>query len=172
MTPTNTNALLDKARDLCSPPTDYRLAKVLGISNSTISRCRQRGGTLDNEAAARLAAFLEQDFKTVVSLIELDRAKSPKSREFWEKLAPRMVPSLVIGLLAAAPGESGGMSPASHYETPRAVMAMDSLYIMRSTVAALKRWVGRCRKALLDALHAQHPRQLTSLARASAFGVL
>lgn len=92
----NTVALLDKARNLCVPQTDYRLAKTLGIDSTTIARCRHRGGTLDNKAAHALAAFLNRDFEEVLALIELDRAKTPKQKSYWEKVAPRVIPAIFI----------------------------------------------------------------------------
>jgi hypothetical protein len=98
---TNTQALLERARKLCEPPTDYRLAKTVGLSHTTISNCRLHGGTLDNAGTFRLAKFLGQNFQDVLALIELDRAKTEKQRAFWESVAPRILPSLVIGLLAA-----------------------------------------------------------------------
>lgn len=98
----NTQALLDKARELCSPPTWYRLAKASGISQPQISRAVATGKTLDNKSVWKLAKFIGQDFEQVLSLVELDRAKKEKDREFWERIAPRVLPSLVVGLLAAA----------------------------------------------------------------------
>lgn len=133
---TNTNALLDKARDLCDPATDYRLAKELGIDPSTIARCRRRNGTLDNKGVHALARFLEQPFEEVLALIELDREKEPKRRAYWEKVAPRLVPSLVIGLLAAA---SSGVSPASNSAGFQAGGIEPLIYILRSLVARLVR---------------------------------
>lgn len=108
---TNTNALLDKARELCKPATDYRLAKTLDISDSTVARCRKRGGTLDNEATLKLATFLQQDFKQILALVELDRARTEKTKRFWERIAPRVLPSLVIGAVAAG---GLGVSRESH----------------------------------------------------------
>lgn len=98
----NTQALLDKARELCTPPTWYRLAKSTGISHQQISRAIASGKTLDNKSVWKLAKFIGQDFEEVLSLVELDRAKKEKDREFWERIAPRVLPSLVVGLLAAA----------------------------------------------------------------------
>ena len=97
----NTIALLDKAKDLCEPATDYRLSKRLGISHATVSRCRNRGGTLDNRAVRELALFLGQPFEDVLALIELDRAKTPKARAYWERVAPRLGAPLVVALVAA-----------------------------------------------------------------------
>jgi hypothetical protein len=84
--------LIDKARSLCMPPTDYQLAKRLGINHATISRCRNRGGTLDNEASIRLANLLEQDPLDVIAVMEAERAKTPQKRAFWESRLPRVLP--------------------------------------------------------------------------------
>lgn len=138
---THTQELLDKARSLCSPPTDYELAKRLGISKQTISRCRRHAGTLDNEGMVRLARFLEQDIETIMPLIELDRVKDDKSRAFWEKLAPRLVPSLVIGLLAAAaPGRSEAVSPVS-------IRDATSSYVVEQLIHYAKYVLGWVRRA-------------------------
>lgn len=141
---THTQQLLDKARDLCLPPTDYRLAQILDIDPSTIYRCRNRGGTLDNKAVHALAHFLQQDFESVLALIELDREKKPDRRAYWEKVAPRVVPSLVIGILATAGFGFPRMSAASHYDTQRAGIVFDGVYIMRS----VRRWLRRLAESL------------------------
>lgn len=161
---TNTNALLDKARELCSPPTDYQLAKRLEISTATLARCRRRNGTLDNQATLKLAQFLQQDFKSVLALVELDRAKTDKQRNFWERVAPRLVPSFVVGALAAG---LIGLSPESHSQNISVNQSLNPLYIMRTLKAWIQEVVGRCRMALLHLVHAQHPCQISSLARAS-----
>lgn len=139
---TNTIALLDKARELCSPPTDYRLAKTLEISPTTISRCRKHGGTLDNEATLKLAKFLQQDFTSILALVELDRAKTEKTKQFWDRLAPRLVPSLVIGLLATATPE---VSRASQLLSHHNSNDFNDLYIMRSSVWRSRRYGRRSR---------------------------
>lgn len=123
----NSITLIDKARSLCTPPTDYELAKRLGIKSSTISRCRRRGGTFDNEAALRLAQFLGQPPLDVIAIMEAERATTPEKRRFWENQLPRCLPLVAIvgavsGLLTTIP--------------------VNSLYIMRSRLrrAATSRW--------------------------------
>src|SRR5579871_1792453 len=99
----NTTRLLDRAVKLCSPATDYQLAKRLGIANTTIARCRKRGGTLDNMAAWKLAKMLEMEPAQVIAYIEADRAKDDNKRAFWTAQLPRALPSIAIasaGLLA------------------------------------------------------------------------
>lgn len=88
----NSIALIDKARSLCSPPTDYQLAKTLGIKQQTISRCRTKGGTLDNEASYKLADLLGQSRADVVAIMEAERARTPEKRAFWEAQLPRSLP--------------------------------------------------------------------------------
>lgn len=114
-------SLIDKARSLCDPPTDYQLAKRLGISHATISRCRHRGGTLDNEAATRLAELLGQEPYDVIAVMELERAKDPKKRAFWESKLPRILP--VVATLGIITGVT--------HITERVVSSVDGLYIMR-----------------------------------------
>lgn len=137
----NTNALLDKARDLCVPPTDYRLSKMLGISSSTIARCRRRNGTLDNQGVYVLAKFLQQDFEHVLALVEIDRAKNEDQRAFWENIAPRLVSSLVIGVFAAT---SYGVSTSAHsapaYDVPRVLPAIHYAKLLLRLASAVRRF--------------------------------
>lgn len=111
-TMSNTIELLDRARKLCSPATDYQLAKRLDISHATISRCRHRHGTLDNKAAWKLAEMLEMEPAEVIALMEADRAKRPEDRQFWERARAGVAASLaaIIGLFvllgSPAPAEA------------------------------------------------------------------
>jgi len=102
----NTITLLDKAKGLCSPQTDYELAKRLGISPQRISNCRRGKATLDNEAAFKLAKLLRLPATDVVAYFEEDRAKDPHKKEFWRQQLPRVLPSIAIGtaLLLAVGG--------------------------------------------------------------------
>jgi hypothetical protein len=93
--------LIDKARSLCSPPTYYRLAKQLKIGHQTLSRVRNRGGTLDNEAATRLAELLGQAPMDVIAIMEAERAKTPEKKAFWENRLPRVMPLVAyLGIIS------------------------------------------------------------------------
>lgn len=121
--------LIDKARTMCAPATDYQLAKRLGIKQQTISRCRMKGGTLDNEAATRLAELLGQEPYDVIAIMEVERAKDPKKRAFWESKLPRLVPVVaILGITAGVTNFTDGV-----------VRQLDELYIMRSRI---RRWLG------------------------------
>lgn len=123
--------MLDKAREMCSPASWYELAKRLHVKNSTLTRCRLHGGTLDNEAAYRLAQLLGQDPLDVIRVMEYERARDPDKRAFWEKQLPRLVP--VVAILGIITGVNhitdGGPQLASY--------SANNLYIMRSAMRRL-----------------------------------
>jgi len=93
---TNVVKLLDRARKMCSPRTDYQVAKRLGIEPTTIYRCRHRGGTLDNMACWKLAKMLGLPITDVIAYMEEDRARDEKKKAFWRAQLPRILPPISI----------------------------------------------------------------------------
>jgi len=116
----NTERLLDRARDLCIPPTDYALAKRLGVHQQVISRVRCKGGGVDNYTAFRLAQLLSMEPATVVAYIEEDRAPAHR-REFWRHQLPRLLSAAALALTITAGTPSTRAQP----------VGCDGLYIMR-----------------------------------------
>jgi hypothetical protein len=112
---TNTKALLERARALCEPPSWYQLSKRTGIAPATLTRCMKHQGTLDNEAAWKLAQLLSMQPADVVAYMEEDRAKSAKAKAWWRAKLPRLLSaagfalSLIPahGLSVSAAGSSG-----------------------------------------------------------------
>jgi DNA-binding CsgD family transcriptional regulator len=104
------------------PASDYRLAKIIGISASAVSNYRRRGGGFDNATCWRVADILGIDPREVIAAVERDRAKDDSMRKVWEgrlavlggKAAALAVCSIL--LQAAMPGEaraatlSGGLN--------------------------------------------------------------
>ena len=110
--------LLDRALRMCAPATDYQLAKRLGIKATTIYRCRNRGGTLDNMAAWKLAEMLQMEPAEVIAYMEADRAKTDQQRSFWSAQLPRALPLIAIasvGLLTLGGSLIGGSTEATHH---------------------------------------------------------
>jgi len=131
----NVDALLERARKMCDPPTWYQLAKVTGIKHQTLSRCMVQKKTLGDINAVKLGQFLGIDAATVMAYMAEDRAQDEATRKFWGTQLPRLVPSFAIALVAysATTGVSlndGRMEKRSEAQTS----LFDSLYIMRSWV--------------------------------------
>lgn len=119
----NVERLLDRARELCNPPTDYELARRMGIAKQTISRVRTQGGNVDNYAAFRLAGILGMDPATVISYIEEDRATLHR-KEFWRSQLPRLLATvgfaaIINALPSRAPSDQVSISPGIHYANRR-----------------------------------------------------
>ncbi len=66
---------------------DYLAAKRLGITQSTISHWRNRGGTMDEELAVKIADYCGLDRGEVVAWVMAARTKCPAAREALERLA-------------------------------------------------------------------------------------
>lgn len=128
---TNTQALLDRAREMCTPPTFYRLAQVLEVHQQTISRVMRHGGGIDNEAAFRLAKMLGMNPATIIAYIEEDRAPLAR-KEFWRSQLPRLLAAtgLAATLATSSPRDSeaaAAVKPVSY-----------TIYIMRTLVRWLR----------------------------------
>lgn len=152
---TNTQRLLDRARVLCNPPTDYQIAKLLGVDPQNVHNWIKRGSAMDLTTAYTLADLLREDRSIVAGLVELDKKNlSPEKRRRLEQLLPRNVASACfavgLALLAAlmcpqtARASSAGV-------TNQAPASADPLYIMRTRrmgracrflVAVLAGWLG------------------------------
>jgi transcriptional regulator with XRE-family HTH domain len=106
----NTTDLLDKAKKLCTPQTDYRLAKTLKVSVARMSNWRRGKAHPDALACMALARHLGMEFADVLAYVEEDRARAPEAKLQWAAVLPRLLPSIAIGsfLLAGAQDLIGG----------------------------------------------------------------
>lgn len=76
--------LLDRARTQANLPSDYALAKVLGIDRSIVSGWRKGKKHPSNEDAVKLATLAGLEEMRVIAEIELRTANTPKKKEFWQ----------------------------------------------------------------------------------------
>ena len=76
--------LLDRAKTHASLPSDYALAKVLGIDRSIVSGWRKGKKHPSNEDAVKLATLAGLEEMRVIAEIELRTANTPKKKEFWQ----------------------------------------------------------------------------------------
>lgn len=76
--------LIEKAKTRANIPSDYALAKALGIERQIISQWRKGNRHPSNEEAVQLATLAGLPEMQVIALIELQTANSEKKRKFWE----------------------------------------------------------------------------------------
>ncbi len=87
-------------------PSDYALAKALGVAKQTISRYRTVGGQFDDEVALRVADMLGIDAGIVLIDMHAERSKSADVRSVWERVSAGF-PALLLQANSA-----GGVSAA------------------------------------------------------------
>jgi len=76
--------LLDRAKERSNLPSDYALAKVLGVQTGIVANWRKEKRHPSNEEAVKLATLAGLDEMAVIAEIELRTANTPKKKEFWQ----------------------------------------------------------------------------------------
>ncbi|WP_432459417.1 helix-turn-helix domain-containing protein [Agarivorans sp. QJM3NY_25] len=77
--------LLDGLKARRDIPSDYKLAKYLGITQQAVSKLRN-GASMSEEMAFRIADDLEMDAELVVLSILLEKAKNERTKSILKKL--------------------------------------------------------------------------------------
>ena len=87
---TTTDAILEKFKAALQIKTDYRLAKVLGISNTSVTHWRNGRSRPDDSLVVRMARLMHSDPAPIVAELHAERAKDPESRELWLRIAGQL----------------------------------------------------------------------------------
>lgn len=86
------------------PTTDYRLAKILGITQTSIIKITKHGGSLSDETAIKLADELKISRAYVMACMALHRAHNPDIKEVWEEMAANALKNIAFVVLGFALG--------------------------------------------------------------------
>ena len=111
--------LLDRAKAGGTIDSDYRLAKVIGITHSAISNYRMGKSVPDARVLEQLCALSGDDLAVFAAQAQAERERTPEGRIVWLMVAKRLaggastaILSVVfaIGLIAgyALPARAGG----------------------------------------------------------------
>jgi len=90
--------LLDQWKTKTSTESDYKAAKTLGITQSTISGWRHGRSHAKPALAARMARDLGLDEMAVLAAIEADRAHDGDDRRTWQKHGRAAFIALTMGV--------------------------------------------------------------------------
>ncbi|HEY8085315.1 MAG TPA: DUF3693 domain-containing protein [Methylophilaceae bacterium] len=69
---------------------DYALAKILGISQPTISNYRVKLSPMDDKVCIRVAELLKIEPAAVLASVHIDRAKSEDEKKVWKSIYDRV----------------------------------------------------------------------------------
>jgi len=118
---------LDLARERAGLPSDYRLARALGISRQMVSKLRAGAVPVSEPIADELGRLCRVEGVVIYAQTQAARAKRTEVRAFWERVARgwgvgASACVLAGALLAALPAPAGASVGA----------LFDKVYILRS----------------------------------------
>lgn len=82
-----TTDLLDLAKSAAGIATDYRLAQVIGVDQTTVTAWRKHRSRPARPALCRLAELCGIDADTCLLFLQVDRAQDELEREQWLRIA-------------------------------------------------------------------------------------
>src|SRR3989338_7175903 len=92
--------LMDKAKTRANLPSDYALAKVLGIYRSIVSSWRKGKKHPSNTEAVQLATLAGLPEMNVIAEIEYQTATNEKKKEFWKSYLESRGIAATLGMCA------------------------------------------------------------------------
>lgn len=91
---------LDEAKEALNVPSDYALAKKLGIHSGRIAEYRQGKSLPDAYVWVRLGIILNRDPMAMQAEVELERETRPERRQFWTDFLSRAARVLLLPVMA------------------------------------------------------------------------
>jgi transcriptional regulator with XRE-family HTH domain len=82
-----TIGFLDALKALNGGASDYKIAKLLGVTHQTVSKWRIGKDFFGDSTAIRVANMLGIDPKYVVACAHAERAKEPEEKTIWQGIA-------------------------------------------------------------------------------------
>lgn len=82
--------LLDTAKAKAQIESDYRLAKVIGITHSVISSYRMKKSMPNDKILAQLCALSGDDVAVIAAQVQAERAQSTEGKSMWLMIAKRL----------------------------------------------------------------------------------
>jgi hypothetical protein len=152
--------LLERAKAKANIESDYRLAKVIGITHGAMTHYRQ-GRTLPNESVIeQLCALSGDDAGVIAAQIQAERSKTPQAKNMWLMVAARLRGAAQTAILSvcfaialiAFPASDARAVTVDAYKTG----SVNLLYIVSITIITvgdflmvrLRRWSGVFRLGL------------------------
>jgi hypothetical protein len=152
--------LLDRAKAGGSIESDYRLAKVIGITHAAVSSYRMKKTMPDARVLEQLCALSGDDVAVVMAQIQAERERTPEGKNMWLMVAKRLAGGATTAILSvcfaialiAAPASDARATTLNAYKTGE----FSLLYIVSSTflsvhvfaLVRLRRFTGLLRLCL------------------------
>lgn len=150
-----TAELLDLARARADIPSDYRLAKILGVTSQTVSQWRSGRQYPDLLKVFQLAELAQLQTVSVAAELELDRAERaarPEQANAWRQVLEKLggIAAAVIVSVGLG-GASIGANPASARVSGEGGPSSPSVDTRYTLCAKRRRKAARARSSIAEA---------------------
>lgn len=129
--------LLERAKAQGSIESDYRLAKVIGISHGTMTGYRSGKTKPDERVLEQLCALSGDDVAVVAAQIQAERARTGEGKAMWLMIAKRLAGGASTAVLSVlfAIALIAGHAPSAYagQQVDAKTGEVNSLYIVQST---------------------------------------
>ncbi|SFV12864.1 helix-turn-helix domain-containing protein [Pseudoduganella namucuonensis] len=98
-----TGEYLDLIKVKLRLPSDYAVAKVLGITHVSVSNLRNGKSSMGIETAMKVAEILGVDEHQIYSDGQFERAKTPELLNFWKAISDKFSASFTDLLSGCSP---------------------------------------------------------------------
>jgi DNA-binding XRE family transcriptional regulator len=98
-----TTEYLDALKIKLTLPSDYALAKVLGITHVSVSQFRSGRTAMGIETCMKVGEMLQLDGHAVYADGQIERAKKPEIADFWKSISEKFSESFKALLLGTSP---------------------------------------------------------------------
>lgn len=98
-----TTEYLDEVRRKLDLPSDYAIAKVLGVTRESVSGWRNHKSPFGIETAMKIGEILGVDGHAVYAHGQIERAKNQQIVDFWKTVSEKFSESFKTLLLGASP---------------------------------------------------------------------
>lgn len=118
----------------------YKLAPLIGVTEQAISKWRNGHSYPDTGNVYKLADFLGKNRADVLSTVMAEKHADHPQGDFWDRLAPRVLPATITALVVA--GFGGGARAAyagSGIADKNSQPGFTPVYIMRTLRRVLRR---------------------------------
>lgn len=102
----STEQYLDEVKDRLGLPSDYAIAKALGVTRAAVSRYRMGHSMPDDLVCARIAEILAIEPMEVIAATNYQRSKTDEARHLWEGIWGKVVGAIALNLIVCAVGVS------------------------------------------------------------------
>ncbi|AOJ83804.1 hypothetical protein WS86_24565 [Burkholderia savannae] len=110
---------LDAIKSRLNLPSDYAIAKALGLTRAAVSKQRLGHSVFDDTTALRVAEILDVDPMEVIAAANAERARDEATRRLWERAWGKVTGATVAVALTMGAGLSAAPSVAESATTAR-----------------------------------------------------